>query len=284
MLSHNFNIKDLDFIKLWSEFQLTGDMTPLEDDLKTLALQGQPNAIAKWYEYFKPGKSPELDNKMENFNPQNFEEYLAKGYYEKHIKYDTFKEEFSYFKNMVKSNRYLMSFKPYTNSKKSCKYFFLREEEQMQTLKANTYLSYFRQASKESFKELSQNSSSANSLYLKSRAFDILLEYAYQIPKFGMLNDDRKFKINYTHDLIKKSIKNVLKQYTENSQKFTSDEDACYENPQFYFAVANLISTYLRTTSKPCKKLSQLREKLYTNLKELPVVYDINENDQNELA
>jgi len=265
MLAHDFNINDLAFVKIWSEYQLTGDISPLEMELKMLALKGQPNAIAKWYEFFAPGKCEQLDKIVSNLVLTDFENRLARGYYEKYFGQDKLNDGIKLFEYIVKSDRYFMS--TVKSSRMSYRPYFERESDKMDKIKNNTYLSYFRSACKEAYQNSNSAPSKLKQLFLKTRAQEILFEYIFQIPNIGKFGRDRTQKFNHLSKEISVSLKEFLILHNKTKSKIKSFS----QHPQLYFAIANLISLYLKSTNKPCKRLEKLREKIYSDLTNISV-------------
>jgi len=97
-MMHKFNSLDLDFTIVWSNFQKHKDLNILFNGLKTLAIAGQPNALAKWFEFFKLGDCPQIDKKMTTVEADNTHLLIAKGLYEKQRSLSNNKPDDTYLK------------------------------------------------------------------------------------------------------------------------------------------------------------------------------------------
>ena len=84
-MMHKFNSLDLNFAVVWSQFEKNKNLQELENNLKSLAIAGQPNALAKWYQYFNIGDYPQIDEKMNSIETNSCYHLIAKGFYEKQL-------------------------------------------------------------------------------------------------------------------------------------------------------------------------------------------------------
>ena len=213
MLTHDFNINDLGFVKVWSNYQLTGDITPQIENLKTLALKGQPNAIAKWYDFFQPGKCPELDEMTKSLDTSDFETMLAKGYFEKHFGQKNLNNLVEIYKNIIKTDMLYQIHDKHARNRIERHYFHAREKQQINDIKENSYLQYFRHACKNAYYETEKENIDLRRFYLQERAHELMLEYCFQLPNIGNLANDRESKLKNTKKSIEKELKTLLAEY-----------------------------------------------------------------------
>ncbi|MBQ8444580.1 MAG: hypothetical protein IJX25_04435 [Clostridia bacterium] len=273
MLSHDFNINDLGFVKIWSQYQLTGDITPFEESLKHLALKGQPNAIAKWYEFFQPGKCSELDKYTSELQPLDFEELLAKGYFKKHFDENNMSKELAIYRNRVQTDLYFQKFEKSHSGNLQRESFHLRDRALREDVKNHTHLKYFRQSCRQAYKNLSVCSDTIQKELIRSRAYQIMLEYTYQLPKVGGLSRERTGKFDGVQKDLQSHLINQLKAYQFFAAKLKEYNLQISQYPQFAFSFASYINTYLKSTDTPSKKLEKLKDEIFTELSQLNVPF-----------
>ena len=263
MLTHNFNSLDLAFVKAWSKYNIHADIEILLEEIKPLALQKQPNAIALWYKYNKIGACKPLDKMMLGYKVEDFEDMIANGYYEKQVRKEEFTDIMTKFEYLLRNTDKRMQNLSLLGSRSEKEYLCTRLAEGVEDLKNDSYILNFKKAYNCIARELNKESTSnLQKLIFLARKCEVLQAYERQLPLVPIIENDKKSM----RKQIVASMKKCLTLFEKADQEFHARKQNSLNYPQFYFAYANLMTEYAKIKGGLNKKLKSRAQTIFSQL------------------
>ena len=247
-----------------------------------MALNGQINAIAKWYHFNDIGNCPEIDDIAKRLKGSNYEELWAMGHFVQRQDYidQTLDKKVEEYKHLVFLNNNIEN-KTFETERELLEYVFSLDsqiEEKEKDIKEGTYLKYYRAACKTAQSKAKEASSSISSLCHIATACEMFKGYAKELPSVYNL-EKNKIKIEvHAHKLFN----TILRDFKLTHKKLKSNGFGPSNYPQFYFTFANLITSNKDLLKLLDKKLVYLAEEIYQEIAKEKINVELTKPDHHK--
>lgn len=262
MLTHDFNTLDLMYIQACSDLHAHGNKGVFEIRIKNLALKGYAPAIAKWFQMKGLTECPELDAKMKDFQPEDFEQWAALGIYNKITDFDKYITWLNKYQYTEEQRPTRLGFFDYGERYEYLQLVEENLEQQRGAFKKNTYFNCIDKACSLAIAKTQDMPRGKQHFAAEARVCELMALY---IDSLAPVEGFKKERAKLTKKLISKL--NILvhagiRQYFQDKKNNFSP----MQNPQYYFAFANLIMLYQKVAKKTDQRLTNLASEIYTNL------------------